>query len=248
MLDSKMAELQHQGVGTVKKQSDPVSVEDEEQLWASGAISLITARGLSHAVYYYNNICFGLRANDEHRSLEPSQYKFKEETNNGKVVEKLVFQGRLSKACQGGLKQQKVKPKKVEVFARPDDPKCPVTLFRKYLSCIPADGPFYKQPHPSKGRKEIAFTKSNVGENTLGGYMKRMFAEANIDITGRNITGHSGKVTLCTRLFNAGFSEQVVKSKSGHRSNAVEAYKRPLFKMRFDASEACHPPQTKKNK
>ena len=38
--------------------------------------------------------------------------------------------------------------------------------------------------------------------------MKDMFALANIPIEGRNITKHSGKVTLCTILFNSGFDDK----------------------------------------
>ena len=38
---------------------------------------------------------------------------------------------------------------------------------------------------------------------------------------GRNITNHSGKVTLCTILFNSGFHEKLIRQRSGHRSDAT---------------------------
>ena len=65
-----------------------------------------------------------------------------------------------------------------------------------------------------------------------------MFKKAEIDVTGRKITGHSGKRTMCSRLFNAGFDEHMVKLKSGHRSDAVRAYEVPDFTMRKNASDS----------
>ena len=42
---------------------------------------------------------------------------------------------------------------------------------------------------------------------------------------GRNITNHSGKVTLCTILFNSGFDDKLIRQRSGHKSNAINVYK-----------------------
>jgi hypothetical protein len=39
--------------------------------------------------------------------------------------------------------------------------------------------------------------------------MKELFQAAGIPLENRNITNHSGKVTCCTTLFNAGFSLKV---------------------------------------
>ncbi|XP_069138822.1 uncharacterized protein [Argopecten irradians] len=50
--------------------------------------------------------------------------------------------------------------------------------------------------------------------------------DANINTTNRNISNHSGKVTCCTALYNAGLSDQAVMGRSGHRSNAVQVYQR----------------------
>ncbi|VDI41015.1 Hypothetical predicted protein [Mytilus galloprovincialis] len=71
---------------------------------------------------------------------------------------------------------------------------------------------------------------------------------AGISTTDRNITNHSGKVTCCTTLFNAGFSDSTVKSRSGHRSTAVDTYKRPLETLQDNVSKALQPPvPTSKN-
>ena len=73
--------------------------------------------------------------------------------------------------------------------------------------------------------------------------MKDLFQAADIPLENRNSTNHSGKVTCCTTLFNAGFSDSSVKSRSGHRSGAVETYKRPLEGLHVSVSHALQPPK-----
>ena len=71
------------------------------------------------------------------------------------------------------------------------------------------------------------FAKQNIGHNTLRKYIKDMFALAKIPLDGRHITNHSGKVTLYSNLFNNGFDDKVIRQRSGHRSDALNLYKRP---------------------
>ena len=56
-------------------------------------------------------------------------------------------------------------------------------------------------------------------------------------VSNRKITGHSGKKTLCTKLYNAGFEDHMVKLKSGNRSDAVWLYQIPDIKRRKKASD-----------
>jgi len=66
--------------------------------------------------------------------------------------------------------------------------------------------------------------------------MKKMFVEVKIDIQNRNITNHAGKET-CTALYNAGFTDKSVMSRSGHRSNAVQIYQRESGEMLKNVSD-----------
>jgi hypothetical protein len=70
-----------------------------------------------------------------------------------------------------------------------------------------------------------------------------LFQAADIPVENRNITNHSGKVTCCTTLVNAGFSDSSVKSRSGHRSGTVETYKRLLEALHDSVSHALQPPK-----
>ena len=77
----------------------------------------------------------------------------------------------------------------------------------------------------------------------LSNRMKDLFQAAGIPLENRNITNHSDKVTCCTTLFNARFSDSSVKSRSGQRSGAVETYKRPLEALHDSVSHALQPPK-----
>ena len=67
--------------------------------------------------------------------------------------------------------------------------------------------------------------------------MSKMFTATNIDMTGKKITGHSGKRTLATTLYNNDFDEHMVKTKTGNRSDAVRAYQTIGFNKRKRASD-----------
>ena len=81
--------------------------------------------------------------------------------------------------------------------------------------------------------------------NKLSGLLAQMCQQAGININERIITGHSGKVTCCTRLYEAKLDEQAITSRSGHRSNAVRAYKRPSAKLEQKISDVLQPPMPK---
>ena len=100
-------------------------------------------------------------------------------------------------------------------------------MFKTYLTFIPQNGPFYKRPLLKHKKDAPRFSSQNIGHNTLKVYLKRMYEVAGIDMTDKNISNHSGKVTLCTELFNHGFDDQLIRTRSGHRSNCVDRYKRP---------------------
>ena len=109
---------------------------------------------------------------------------------------------------------------------------------------IQREGRFYGKPLVNKGSdKSIRFSVQSIGINTLSNRMKDLFQAAGIPLENRNITNHSGKVTCCTTLFNAGFSDSSVKSRSGHRSGEVETYKRPLEALHDSVSHALQPPK-----
>ncbi len=60
-LDARMKQLTKEGVGTVRKQAEPLTREQEDVLWSKGIFSLTSGWGLAYAVFWYNCKLFGLR-------------------------------------------------------------------------------------------------------------------------------------------------------------------------------------------
>ncbi len=56
-------------------------------------------------------------------------------------------------------------------------------------------------------------------------------------------TNHSLRVTAATRMFEGGVEEQLVKEKTGHKSDAVRAYKRMSEELMEKAERAMICPQ-----
>lgn len=68
ILDAEMKDGTRAGVGLKARQKEPVTDEEESQLWQSGVFGMETAKSLLNVVYYYNGKLFGLRGG-EHRRI-----------------------------------------------------------------------------------------------------------------------------------------------------------------------------------
>ena len=236
-LDSRMKELTEIGLNVINS-SDPVTEEDEINLWKSGVLNMHTAKGLSYCVFFYNGKIFGLRGGSEHRDLSPEQYEFVE----GASGEYMVFTARNSKNVDGGLKHRKVKPRVIEHYAQPDNEHCVVKIFQLYLSHIPKSGAFYKKPIDNN-EGNILFSAQNMGENHLRTYMKTIFTEAGINTEGRKITNHSGRHCQVSTMYNLGMSDFDIRERSGHRSSALDKYKKPDENKKRSISHQINPPK-----
>ena len=69
-LDARMKQLTKQGVGTVRKQAQPLSRKQEDTLWMKGIFCRNTRWGLTFALLWYNCNLLGLHGGDEHHSLQ----------------------------------------------------------------------------------------------------------------------------------------------------------------------------------
>lgn len=218
-LDARMKQLSSQGYGVVRRQAQPITRDMENILWEKGLFSCVTSSGLLNVVYFYNCKLFGLRAGDEHRELCVEQFSFHNGTNEELYMQ---FHGRNSKTYQGGLEHRKVLPKVLKIYSKPElGERDIVSCYQLYLNCIPNEGPFYRRPAPGK---QLKFTKQVCGKNTLGKLVQKFCHEAGFQ---GFFTGHSGKVTCATELFNSNFDEQLIQHYTGHRStDSVRAYKR----------------------
>lgn len=232
-VDRRMQEVTENGVNIQKRQADPISIEDEEKLWVSEAFDMSSSDGLLAAVYYYNCKVFGLRSRDEHRSLSLDQFVFGEDSN-GKFI---IFNGKTSKSNKGGLRHRKISEKKIKHYDTSSE-KSTYKILEFYLkrlrACRIVNGDFYRRPLKAL-LKEPRYGVTPVGIHGISKLLPNAAKKANI--SAKYVTGHSGKVTCATSLYRKGVDEQLIRERTGHRSNAIREYKRTSSEQQKMISE-----------
>ena len=224
ILDGEMKRLQAQGVGSKKKQAEPLTEQEEEILWEKGLLGDSTPQTLLDTIVFMNGFYFALRSGSEHRALRfvPPQIEVVEREGERPY---LLYTEDISKNRPGGLKGRRVKPKVVRQHANTDNPdRCFVRLFKLYTSPCPSDPPkdaFYLKP---LSKPTYWYSKQPLGHNKLAQTVGRLCKAAGIQ--GYK-TSHSLRATNATRLYASGVDEQLVMERTGHRSvDGVRTYKR----------------------
>ena len=234
ILDAEMKRLQGKGLGSKRKQAEPLSDEDEEKLWTSGQLGGHCPQALVDTMLFMCGTYFALRSGQEHRALRfcPSQIELIEEEGQRSF---LRYTEDVSKNHQGGLKGRKQRPKIVTHHANEDTPgRCFVTLYKQYQSKCPAERPSHVQPL-KKTSKDCWYSTTPIGHSTLAGTVSRMCKAAG---TAGYKTNHSLRATAATRLYQAGVDEQLIMEKTGHRSlEGVRSYKRTNTEQQENISD-----------
>lgn len=231
-LDARMKQLATEGIGVTIRQADPISPEMENALWEGGHLGMKTSVALTNTIFFYNCKLFGLRGLDEHRSLVTEQFKL------DKISDKMfiTFYGRTSKNFAGGLNQRNLTAKEVKHDCGPDGPRNLFHVYQTYIDMV-GPGSMYRRPLAGEGLK---YSKQVMGVNKLGKIIKDMCSGAGFH---GNFSNYSGKRTCATNLFQSGIEEQLVMSRTGHRSTAVRNYKRPSQEQLSAVSMALNPPK-----
>ena len=103
------------------------------------------------------------------------------------------------------------------------------------LQCVGTTNHFYHRPFPGT---EVRFSQQPVCVNKLATLNKSMYTKAGLK---ENFSNHSGKRTCATSLFHEGFDEQMISSRTGHRSTAIRDYKVPSDEQQFALSKILDP-------
>lgn len=130
--DAEMKRLKGLGLGSQRKQAEPLTEQNEEKLWQAGVLGAHNPQALLNTMIYMNGLYFALCSGDEHCQLKhnPCQIQLIECPGERPY---LKYTEDISKNHQGGLKGHNHKPKVVNQFGNSENPeRCFVELFKLY--------------------------------------------------------------------------------------------------------------------
>ena len=217
VLNGKAIELRENGMGKRKNRSDPLSEQEEEQLWQRRVLGGCNPKSLNHTVFFLISQQFGTRGCQEHHQLRLEDLKFVCDPT-GKTISVEWVEG-LTKTRQGGLsKIERRLPQKM--FAQGGD-HCPVKFMELLISKRPQKlrktGPLYLRPL-EQPREDVWYSSQPVGVRTIDTYMKEMAKLGKLDSTNKKFTNHSIRKTTVRKLQKAGISNDRIAAITGHRN------------------------------
>ncbi len=121
------------------------------------------------------------------------------------------------------------------IYLLEDKSRCPITILWKYHCKLPKkqkNAALYLHPKTAVKPGDSWYCDSAVGINKLQGVVHEMCKEASFE---GKYTNHSLWSTSAMHMYDAGIDEQTICQFTGHRSNAVWAYKRPTESVKRKA-------------
>ena len=148
-LDAEMKRLLSQGIGSKKRQAEPLSIKDEDILWERELLGDHSPQTLLNTMVFCNGLYFALRSGMKHRQLRFHSSQIQLIEHDGERPY-LKYTEDVSKNQPGGIKGRNIKPKVVLHHANTDNTdRCFVRLYKKYIQLCPDSTPsdaFYLKP------------------------------------------------------------------------------------------------------
>ena len=225
--------------GFERQGAEAIPVECKEEMWKNGILGEETPIQLHHTVMYLLGLGFALRGGEEHRNLHAPGFDPQITVQKGKGHKFLLYQeDRKSKTNQGGITHRKYQPRTARIYENTENSnRCPVRLFEKYTSLLPAGktNAFYKKEICNRKRSPKQwYVNKPIGINSLRPVIKSLCSK--VGLSGK-FTNHSLCVSAATRLYQKGVDEQTIKQFTGHKSDSIRFYKQSYDKILEDASD-----------
>ncbi len=233
------------------KRSEPISITDKEEIWDFGILGEESADSLCNTVMYLIGLTFALRGGKKHRALRNPHFDpqtvVKMSDKSG--MKYLVYtEDLVTKMNQGGLSGRKMKPKVVKAFGNLNPQHDLVHLYQKYVNLCPPEpksNVLYKYSLCKANQRPCQwYSDKPVGINTISKCISNLMKQAG---KKGNFINHSLHVTAATRMFEGGIEEQLVKEKTGHKSDAICTYKCTSDSLMEQAEKAVICPSLNKS-
>ena len=213
VLKAKMTVSKAAGKGNRPQRTMPLTDEDEEKLWSSGAFGLHDPMALLRVLFWYFTMLFGLRGRDEHHQMLWGDVEMK----SGPDGDYLEYTERLTKTRRGSDSGRPFKPK---IFPIENKARCPVEAFKLYASKRPACendcSKFYLAVNHSFMKNGKWFKNAALGQHSIGRMLSSAAKIAQID--QKKIANHSARKTAIKRLLDGGCPPSYVTQLTGHKS------------------------------
>ena len=223
-VDIEMKISAQKKLGLKPWQAVVVSEEIENFLWDKSVLGNSNPEVLLRTTFYLIGLNFGMRAGDEHRKLSSTNFSFHTDSEGR---EYLLYSEGVSKTNQGGLKHRKLTPRSSRAYANVECPeRCVVRIVDTYMKRCPKDSllnAFYLKPLQKFKGKSVWYSTVPLGHNKLNSMVKTMMSEAGVE---GYYTNHSLRATAVSRLFQNDVDDKLIKGVTGHRSDALQGYKR----------------------
>ncbi len=112
------------------------------------------------------------------------------------------------------------------IFPSDNPAHCPISVIYKYHTKLPSNrkiDALYLQPRSDNKARDVWYCNMPIGINKLQSMVKEICEEAGFK---GNYTNHSLRSMSATHMYRARIDEQTICEITGHRSNAVQVYKR----------------------
>ena len=241
-LDNLMKQCALSRISKAAKSAEPISVDDKQKLWDEGVLGEFQPDQLRSTVMYLLGLTFALCGCCEQRALRcplhDPQIMVHIDTEGKEYL--LYAEDVHTKTNQGGLKNRKSTQKKVKAYGHSEYDRNIVRLYKKYVSLLPdksTSNALYKYSL-SKGKMtgHTWYADKPLGVNTITKTVKNLMAEIG---KVSHFTNHSLRVSAVTRMYSEGVDEQVLKERTGHRSDAVRTYKKTPENLLRQAEKAA---------
>ena len=132
-LDAEMKKIQSSGKGSIKKQAEPLSLEEEELLWEKKLLGDHSPETLLNTIVFMNGLYIALRSWNEHRDLRQSMSDPTFEPPDERAFFKYTVD-----TSKNRPEDSKDVRSSQRLLSNPENPqRCFVELFKKYNNLCP---------------------------------------------------------------------------------------------------------------
>ena len=173
VLEGKCKHLREHGKGKRPNESNSLSESEVNILWECGQLGTHSPKSLTNTIRWLFTLLFGLRGRQEHHSMTNSDFQFKKDDF---VHEFMTFAEGTTKTRQTGLheKHRLIQSKMFLI----DSSRCPVNIFKLYLSKRPrqlrSSGPIYLSIIQKPVSNSLWYKNVPIGQHSINSIRKIM--------------------------------------------------------------------------